>query len=89
MRLTHHEPLDLTYLNFVNVFDKRYFSSEVLHQKKNAFEHLRHNTRTKEYELDFTRLRRFAGSGMDEEDLIMTFLNGIRVDLRGRCSMVT
>ncbi|XP_056860136.1 uncharacterized protein LOC130508578 [Raphanus sativus] len=31
----------------------------------------------------------FAGNHFDEEDLMRMFLNGMRVDLRGRCSVVT
>ncbi|KAG5397822.1 hypothetical protein IGI04_019636 [Brassica rapa subsp. trilocularis] len=43
----------------------------------------------KEYEREFSQLRLFAGNHFDAEDLIRRFLDGMRVDLRGRCSMVT
>ncbi|XP_013625852.1 PREDICTED: uncharacterized protein LOC106331952 [Brassica oleracea var. oleracea] len=81
---------DMTYEDFLIVFDKKYFPREALHQKKNAFEHLRQGTRSvREYEREFCQLRLFAGSNFDAEDLIRRFLDGMRVDLRGRCSMVT
>lgn len=36
-----------------------------------------------------SRLHRFAANNMDEEDLIRRFLDWMRVDFRGRCSVVT
>ena len=42
-----------------------------------------------EYELEFSLLCRFSGCGMDEEDLIMRFLDGMQVELCGRCSVVS
>ncbi|XP_033140756.1 uncharacterized protein LOC103862075 [Brassica rapa] len=81
---------DMTYEDFLIAFDKKYFPREALHQKKNAFEHLRQGTRSvREYEREFCQLRLFAGNNFDAEDLIRRFLDGMRVDLRGRCSMVT
>ena len=45
------------------------FSWKICIRKNNVFEHLRQGTRTvREYELEFSRLRRFASSGMDEEN---------------------
>ena len=81
---------DMTYEDFLIAFDKKYFPREALHHKRNAFEHLRQGTRSvREYEREFCQLRLFAGNNFDAEDLIMRFLDGMRVDLRGRCSMVT
>ena len=81
---------DMTYEDFLIAFDKKYFPREALHQKKNAFEHLRQGTRSvREYEREFCQLRLFASNNFDAEDLIRRFLDGMRVDLRGRCSMVT
>ncbi|KAF3557286.1 hypothetical protein F2Q69_00015076 [Brassica cretica] len=81
---------DMTYAEFLIAFDKKYFPKEALHQKRNAFEHLRQGTRSvREYEREFCQLRLFAGNNFDQEDLIRRFLDGMRVDLRGRCSMVT
>jgi len=81
---------DMTYEDFLIAFDKKYFPREALHQKRNAFEHLRQGTRSvREYEREFCQLRLFAGNHFDGEDLIRRFLDGMRVDLRGRCSMVT
>lgn len=81
---------DMTYEDFLIAFDKKYFPREALHQKRNAFEHLRQGTRSvREYEREFCQLRLFAGNHFDAEDLIRRFLDGMRVDLRGRCSMVT
>ncbi|KAF3542928.1 hypothetical protein DY000_02007182 [Brassica cretica] len=81
---------DMTYEDFLIAFDKKYFPREALHQEKNAFEHLRQGTRSvREYEREFCQLRLFAGNNFDAEDLIRRFLDGMRVDLRGRCSMVT
>ncbi|KAF2605478.1 hypothetical protein F2Q70_00025957 [Brassica cretica] len=68
----------------------KYFPTESLQQKRNAFEHLRQGTRSvREYEREFCKLRLFAGNNFDQEDLIRRFLDGMRVDLRGRCNMVT
>ncbi|KAF2599881.1 hypothetical protein F2Q68_00012067 [Brassica cretica] len=81
---------DMTYEDFLIAFDKKYFPREALHQKRNAFEHRRQGTRSvREYEREFCQLRLFAGNNFDQEDLIRRFLDGMRVDLRGRCSMVT
>ena len=61
-----------------------------MHQKKNAFEHLRQGTRSvREYEREFCQLCLFAGNNFDAEDLIRRFLDRVQVDLRCRCSMVT
>ncbi|KAG5400077.1 hypothetical protein IGI04_014684 [Brassica rapa subsp. trilocularis] len=81
---------DMTYEEFLIAFEKKYFPREALHQKRNAFEHLRQGTRSvREYEREFCQLHLFAGNNFDQEDLIRRFLDGMRVDLRGRCSMVT
>ncbi|KAG5393368.1 hypothetical protein IGI04_023331 [Brassica rapa subsp. trilocularis] len=81
---------DMTYEDFLIAFDKKYFPREALHQKRNAFEHLRQGTRSiREYKREFFQLRLFAGNHFDGEDLIRRFLDGMRVDLCGRCSMVT
>ncbi|XP_048614458.1 uncharacterized protein LOC125587641 [Brassica napus] len=81
---------DMIYEDFLIAFDKKYFPREALHQNRNAFEHLRQGTKSvREYEREFCQLRLFAGNHFDGEDLIRRFLDGMRVDLRGRCSMVT
>ncbi|KAG5383383.1 hypothetical protein IGI04_034853 [Brassica rapa subsp. trilocularis] len=81
---------DMTYEDFLIAFDKKYFPREALHQKRNAFEHLRQGTRSiREYKREFFQLRLFAGNHFDGEDLIRRFLDGMRVDLCGRGSMVT
>ncbi|KAF3511594.1 hypothetical protein F2Q69_00006469 [Brassica cretica] len=81
---------DLTYQDFLVAFDKNYSPREALHQKKNAFEHLSQCTRSvREYEWEFCQLRLFAVNNFDQEDLIRRFLDGMRVDLRGRYNMVT
>ncbi|WZZ70984.1 hypothetical protein YC2023_082354 [Brassica napus] len=88
MRLMHHG--ELTYDDFLYAFNKKYFPREALHEKKNDFEHLRQGAKSvKEYEREFNQLRRFVGNNIDEEDLIRRFLDGMRVELRGRCSVVT
>ncbi|KAF3555412.1 hypothetical protein F2Q69_00010926 [Brassica cretica] len=43
----------------------------------------------REYEVEFNRLRRFAGAGITEEDLSRKFLGGMRVEIRNRCRVVT
>ncbi|XP_048611554.1 uncharacterized protein LOC125585884 [Brassica napus] len=43
----------------------------------------------REYEVEFNRLRMFAGDGITEEDLIRKFLGGMRVEIRNRCRVVT
>ena len=88
VRLMHRG--ELTYDDFLYAFNKKYFSREALHEKKNDFEHLRQGTKSvREYEREFNQLRRFVGNNIDEEDLIRRFLDGMRVELRGRCSVVT
>lgn len=77
-----------TYADFLVAFDKKYFPKEALHQKRNEFQHLTQGGKTvRQYEHEFRELRMFAGTHFDEEDLMRMFLNGMRVDLRGRCSM--
>ncbi|KAL0722863.1 hypothetical protein Bca4012_037462 [Brassica carinata] len=79
-----------TYTEFLVAFDKKYFPREALHQKRNEFQHLTQGGKTvRQYEHEFRELRMFAGNHFDEEDLIRMFLNGMQVDLRGRCSVVT
>ena len=47
---------DLTYRDFLIAFDKKYFPRDVLHQKKNAFEHLSQGTTSvREYEWEFSK----------------------------------
>ncbi|KAF3596941.1 hypothetical protein DY000_02020952 [Brassica cretica] len=66
---TIHCPIRLC-LNIAYVFDKKYFPREVLHQKKNAFEHLSHGTRSvREYEREFCQICMFAGNNFDEGGL--------------------
>ncbi|XP_018448383.1 uncharacterized protein LOC108819859 [Raphanus sativus] len=77
-----------TYAEFLVAFDKKYFPKEALHQKRNEFQHLIQGGKTvRQYEHEFRELRMFAGTHFDDEDLMRMFLNGMRVDLRGRCSM--
>ena len=79
----------MTYQDFLVAFDNKYFPREALHQN-NAFEHLTQGTRSvREYEQEFCQLRLFSGNNFDVEDLIRRFLDGMRVDLRGRSSKVT
>ncbi|KAF3602850.1 hypothetical protein F2Q69_00034061 [Brassica cretica] len=81
---------DMTCQDFLVAFDKKYFPKEALHQKNNAFEDLTQGTRSvREYEREFCQLRLFADNNFDVEDLIRRFLDGMRVDLRGRSSKVT
>ncbi|XP_048607727.1 uncharacterized protein LOC111211085 isoform X2 [Brassica napus] len=88
VRLMHRG--ELTYDDFLYAFNKKYFPREALHEKKNDFEHLRQGAKSvREYEREFNQLRRFVGNNIDEEDLIRRFLDGMRVELRGRCSVVT
>lgn len=85
-----HEPDELTYADFIFAFSQKYFSREAFHQEKNAFEHLRQDTKTlREYELKFNRLRRFTDNNMDKEDLIRRFLDGLWIDFHGICNVVT
>ena len=61
-----------------------------MHQEKNSSEHLKQGTRSvREYERDFCQLHLFAGNNFNTEDLIRKFLDGMRVDLRGRYNIVT
>ncbi|XP_056850703.1 uncharacterized protein LOC130500031 [Raphanus sativus] len=81
---------EMTFDDFMYAFNKKYFPREALDEKKNDFESLRQGGKSvREYEHEFRQLHRFAGNGMDEEDLIRRFLKGMRVELRGRCSMAT
>ena len=43
----------------------------------------------RQYEVVFNQLRRFTGWGITEEDLIRKFLDGMRVEIRNRCRIVT
>ena len=88
VRLMHRG--ELSYEDFLHAFNKKYFPREALHEKKNDFEHLRQGAKSvREYEREFNQLRRFVGNQIEEEDIIRRFLDGMRVELRGRCSVVT
>ncbi|CAN7011546.1 unnamed protein product, partial [Brassica rapa subsp. trilocularis] len=59
-------------------------------RKKCEFEHVSQGEMSiREYEVVFNQLRRFAGVGISEEDMIRKFLSGMRVEIRNRCRVVT
>ncbi|XP_033145497.1 uncharacterized protein LOC117133444 [Brassica rapa] len=90
VRLGHRGPDPLTFTDFIREFDRKYFPKEAMDKKKSDFEHVSQSGMTiREYEVEFNRLRRFAGGGITEEDLIRKFLSGMRVDIRNRCRVVT
>ncbi|XP_013665305.2 uncharacterized protein LOC103845505 [Brassica rapa] len=90
VRLGHPGPDRLTFADFIREFDRKYFPKEAMDKKKSDFEHVSQGDMTiREYELEFNRLRRFAGGGITEEDLIRKFLSGMRVEIRNRCRVVT
>ncbi|KAF2617281.1 hypothetical protein F2Q68_00040912 [Brassica cretica] len=90
VRLGHRGPDRLTFADFIREFDRKYFPKEAMDKKKSDFEHVSQGDMTiREYEVKFNRLRRFAGGGITEEDLIRKFLGGMRVEIRNRCHVVT
>ncbi|KAF3496094.1 hypothetical protein DY000_02055143 [Brassica cretica] len=90
VRLGHRGPDRLTFADFIRKFDRKYFPKEAMDKKKSDFEHVSQGDMTiREYEVEFNRLRRFAGGGITKEDLIRKFLGGMRVEIRNRCRVVT
>ena len=78
VRLGHRGPDPLTFADFIREFDRKYFPKEAMDKKKSDFEHVSQGGMTiREYEVEFNRLRRFAGDGITEEDLIRKFLGGM------------
>lgn len=79
---------ELTWEGFKDEFTREYVPPEATDKMENDFENLRQGNKTvKEYKEEFNRLRRFARRRMDEQDLIRKFMNGLRVDLKNRCSL--
>ncbi|CAN7092756.1 unnamed protein product [Brassica rapa subsp. narinosa] len=90
IRLSHLGPERLTFADFIREFDRKYFPKEAMDRKKCEFEHVSQGEMSiREYEVVFNQLRRFAGEGILEEDLMRKFLNGMRVEIRNRCRVVT
>nr|VDD29145.1 unnamed protein product [Brassica oleracea] len=90
IRLSHFGPERLTFADFIREFDRKYFPKEAMDKKKCEFEHVSQGVMSiREYEVVFNQLRRFAGGGISEEDLIRKFLSGMRVEIRNRCRVVT
>ncbi|KAG5414950.1 hypothetical protein IGI04_002517 [Brassica rapa subsp. trilocularis] len=90
IRLSHFGPERLTFADFIREFDRKYFPKEAMDRKKCEFEHVSQGEMSiREYEVVFHQLRRFAGVGISEEDLIRKFLSGMRVEIRNRCRVVT
>ncbi|KAG5384582.1 hypothetical protein IGI04_036052, partial [Brassica rapa subsp. trilocularis] len=90
IRLSHFGPERLTFADFIREFDRKYFPKEAMDRKKCEFEHVSQGEMSiREYEVVFNQLRRFAGVGISEEDLIRKFLSGMRVEIRNRCRVVT
>ncbi|XP_013594646.1 PREDICTED: uncharacterized protein LOC106302743 [Brassica oleracea var. oleracea] len=79
---------ELTWEDFKDEFTREYVPPEATDKMENDFENLCQGNKTvKEYKEEFNRLRRFARRRMDEQDLIRRFMNGLRVDLKNRCSL--
>ncbi|KAG5384915.1 hypothetical protein IGI04_036385 [Brassica rapa subsp. trilocularis] len=90
IRLSHFGPERLTFADFIREFDRKYFPKEAMDRKKCEFEHVSQGEMSiREYEVVFNQLRRVAGVGNSEEDLIRKFLSGMRVEIRNRCRVVT
>ncbi|XP_022549170.1 uncharacterized protein LOC111201461 [Brassica napus] len=90
MITSHSGPERLTFADFIREFDRKYFPKEAMDRNKCEFEHVSQGEMSvMEYEVVFNQLRRFAGVGISEEDLIRKFLSGMRVEIRNRCRVVT
>ncbi|XP_056856970.1 uncharacterized protein LOC130506352 [Raphanus sativus] len=80
----------LTFADFIEEFDRKYFPKEAMDRKKRDFEHVsQRDLSIKQYEVKFNQLRRFVGGGIPEEELIRKFLDGMRLEIRNRCNVVT
>ncbi|KAF2559161.1 hypothetical protein F2Q68_00015362 [Brassica cretica] len=89
VRLGHRGPDPLTFADFIREFDRKYFPKEAMDRKKSDFEHVSQGDMSiREYEVEFNRLRRFAGDGITGR-LIRKFLGGMRVEIHNRCRIVT
>ncbi|XP_056846530.1 uncharacterized protein LOC130497610 [Raphanus sativus] len=90
IRLDHDGLERLTFEDFIREFDRKYFPEEAMDKQKSDFDHISQGEMSvREYERKFNQLRRFAGGGITEKDLIRRFLKGMRVDIRNRCRVVT
>ncbi|XP_056850592.1 uncharacterized protein LOC108827423 [Raphanus sativus] len=90
IRLDHDGLERLTFEDFIREFDRKYFPEEAMDKQKSDFDHISQGEMSvREYERRFNQLRRFAGGGITEKDLIRRFLKGMRVDIRNRCRVVT
>ncbi|XP_056841813.1 uncharacterized protein LOC130494960 [Raphanus sativus] len=86
----NHGPNILTFEDFIEEFDKKYFPKQAMDRKKRDFEHVSQGDLSiKQYEVKFNQLRRFVGSGIPEDELIRKFLDGMRLEIRNRCNVVT
>ncbi|XP_056867295.1 uncharacterized protein LOC130512876 [Raphanus sativus] len=86
----NHGPDILTFEDFIEEFDKKYFPKQAMDRKKRDFEHVSQGDLSiKQYEVKFNQLRRFVGGGIPEEELIRKFLDGMRLDIRNKCNVAT
>ncbi|XP_024013310.1 uncharacterized protein LOC112087599 [Eutrema salsugineum] len=63
---------ELTYREFQEAFAKEYFPPEALDQMESE---------------EFNRLRRFSRKQFTQADLVRQFMNGLKLELRSRCSL--
>ncbi|XP_010448853.1 PREDICTED: uncharacterized protein LOC104731232 [Camelina sativa] len=77
-----------TWEDFLDEFNKKYFPQEAMDQLECEFLELRQGIMTvREYDAEFTRLRRFIGREYGEQELIRRFMRGLRANIRNRCSI--
>lgn len=79
---------ELTWEDFLEEFNNKYFPREALDNMEGRFQDISQGSRNvREYGEEFSRLRRFAGNYMNEKELIRRFMKGMRIDLRNSCNI--
>ena len=79
---------ELTWEDFLEEFNNKYFPREALDKMKGRFQNISQGSRNvQEYGEEFNRLRRFAGNYMNEKELIRRFMKGMRINLRNSCNI--
>lgn len=80
--------IHLTYDDFLEEFNGKYFPVEAMDQMESKFQDIRQGSRNvREYGDEFHKLRRFAGHYLSDRELVRRFLKGMRIELRNSCNM--
>ena len=81
---------EIDWEDFKNEFERKYFPPEAKDRQEIQFLELtKGNRKVREYEAEFTKLRKYSPSGARNEGaLIRRFIRGLRADLASRLQVV-